>query len=783
MASRYESSVVRLAQHIIRWRWLVIIASVALVIGAASGARFLSLSTDYRIWFSAENPQLQAFEALQKIYTQDDNIAFIVKPADGTVFTQKTLKSIRKLTESAWKIPFATRVDSLTNFQHSFATGDDLTVQDMIGDPNLSPEKMAAIKEIILKEPLLINRIINPDASTTSISVTLTLPGENIDESNVIMAAARKVAAEFLADNPGARVALTGTTPLNEAFATSGEHDAKTLVPLMYGILLLVMVVLLRSATGTFATLLVIAFSAATAMGIAGWVGIQLTPVSLTAPTIILTIAIADSIHILITMFKLMQKGMARNEAIVESLRVNFGPVFLTSLTTIIGFMSLNFSDAPPFRDFGNITAAGVAAAWVYSIFMLPALMAVLPVRVKQTTTKEAGTMDRLANFVIAKCKPVFFTMTLICLGLIAMIPRIELNDQFVRYFDESLTFRADTEFANDNLPGMYQVNWSLPANEDGGISEPDYLAKVDGFTNWLRAQPAVMHVASLTDVFKRLNKNMHADESEFYLLPESRNLAAQYLLLYEMSLPYGLDLNNQINVEKSSLRLIVTMKDMTTVELRTFGADAAHWLEKNFPSAASARPTGAFVMFANISKRNIEGMLTGTFFAFLLIGVTLMIALRSLKLGLVSLVPNLIPAAMAYGIWAIFVGQVGLASAVTTATSLGIIVDATVHFLSKYIRARRENGYDAEQAIRYAFSTVGTALWVTSAILIAGFSVLSFSTFKINGDMGLLTALAIGMALFADFLLLPTILLMVDGKKTKPDTATPAPDKQPIAA
>lgn len=781
MANRYETTIVSLAQQIIRWRWLVLAASLVIVLGAASGARFLSLSTDYRIWFSAENPQLKAFEELQKVYTQDDNISFIVKPVDGKVFTQKTLRGIHKLTESAWKIPFATRVDSLTNFQHSFATGDDLTVQDIIADPNLDPKQMAAIKQVILKEPLLINRIVNPAASTTNVSVTLTLPGKDIDESTIIMAAAHKIAAEFMKDNPGARVALTGTTPLNDAFATSGQRDAQTLVPLMYGLLLLVMAALLRSVSGTFATLLVIAFSAATAMGIAGWIGIQLTPVSLTAPTIILTIAIADSIHILITMFKQMQRGVARNEALVESLRVNFGPVFLTSLTTIIGFMSLNFSDAPPFRDFGNITAMGVAAAWLFSIFMLPALMAVLPVRVKQKTVEEAGNMDRLADFVIRNRKPVFFTMTAICLALIMMIPRISLNDQFVRYFDESLTFRADTEFANDNLPGMYQVNWSLPAKEDGGISEPDYLAKVAGFTQWLRDQPVVTHVASITDVFKRLNKNMHADESEFYRLPESRNLAAQYLLLFEMSLPYGLDLNNQINVEKSSLRLIVTMKDMTTVQLREFGESATHWLEKNFPSAASAKPTGAFVMFANISKRNIEGMLTGTFIAFLLIGVTLMVALRSLKLGLVSLVPNLIPAAMAYGIWSIFVGQVGLASAVTTATSLGIIVDATVHFLSKYIRARRENGYDTEQAIRYAFSTVGTALWVTSAILIVGFSVLSFSTFKINGDMGLLTALAIAMALFADFLLLPTILLMVDRDKKKSETTTPA--EQPAAA
>jgi len=781
MADRYESFVVDFARKIIQWRWAVIVGALLLVVAAASGARFLTMTTDYRVWFSAENPQLQAYEELQKIYTQDDNISFIIKPATGTVFEQKFLASVFKLTQEAWKIPFATRVDSLTNFQYSFAEGDDLTVRDLITKPDLSAEEIAAVKKVALAEPLLINRIITSDSTTTNINVTLTLPGEDLSENAQIMAAARKLANEFLAENPDARVALTGVTPLNDAFNTSGKRDVETLVPIMYGMLLLVMIALLRSFSGTFATLMVIGFSAATAMGIAGWIGISLTPVSLTAPTIILTIAIADSIHILITMFKNMQQGDSKNEAIVESLRVNFGPVFLTSLTTIIGFMSLNFSDAPPFRDFGNITAMGVAAAWVYSIMLLPALMAVLPVRVKPKQQEKSTLMDRLADFVIRRRRPVFFAMTALCLGLIAMIPRIELNDQFVRYFDESLTFRSDTEFANKNLPGMYQVNWSLPAKESGGISEPEYLAKVGDFTDWLRAQKAVTHVATLTDVFKRLNKNMNGDDESFYKLPDSRNLAAQYLLLFEMSLPYGLDLNNQINVDKSSMRLIVTLKDISTVELRNFGKDAKLWLETNFPGAASAEPTSTFVMFANISKRNIEGMLGGTFIAFLLISVTLMLALKSFKHGLVSLIPNLVPAALAYGIWSIFVGQVGLASAVTTATSLGIVVDATVHFLSKYMRARRTRGLDAESAIRYAFSTVGQALWVTTAILIAGFSVLSFSTFKINGDMGQLTALAIAMALLADFLLLPTILLMVDGKRKK--TTTPSPEAQPQSA
>lgn len=770
-----DQRVVSFAHWVIKWRWAIIVLTVVAVIAAATGARYLSITSNYQVFFGKQNPQLQAYEALQKIYTQEDNLSFIIKPAGGDVFTPKILAAIRDLTAAAWRLPYASRVDSLTNFQHSFAEGDSLTIEDLVKDPGaLDAKGLAAVRAVANREPLLSNRIVSLDGAVTNVNVTILQPGKNPKESLETMTAARKLAAKFTADNPGARVALIGVIPLNNAFTESGMRDVKTLVPLMYVILLVVMAALLRSVSATFVTFLVIGFSAATAMGLAGWIGIKLTPMSMMAPTIILTLAIADSIHVLVTLFKEMRQGASKHDAIVESIRVNFGPVFLTSLTTVIGFMSLNFSDAPPFHDLGRITAMGVTAAWIYSILFLPALVAVLPLRVKPRAGTFGWGMDRIAEFVISRRKVVLMAMTIVVVGLGAMIPRISLNDQFVRYFDKSLQFRADNEFAKQHLPGIYQVNWSLPSGQSGGISEPEFLNHAEAFARWLRAQPEVANVVSLTDVFRRLNKNMHGDDESYYRLPETRNLTAQYLLLYEMSLPYGLDLNNQINVDKSSLRMIATLKDITTVGLHQFEGRAEGWLGRNFPTAKDAKATSPFVMFAYISQRNIRGMLFGTFIAFLLISISIMLALRSVKLGLVSLVPNLVPAVMAFGIWSIFVGEVGMASSVTTATSLGVIVDATIHFLSKYMRSRRESGASAEDAVRYAFSTVGTALWVTAGILIVGFAVLALSTFKINGDMGLLTATAIAAALVADFLLLPALLLSVESSRSREGAVTP---------
>ncbi len=781
--SGFDQKVTAYGEWVIRWRWLLIVATLITVMGSAFGVQYLGFSTSYRVFFGSENPQLTAFENLQKIYTKEDNVTFVVQSRSGDIFTAENLTTIRNLTEASWKIPFSTRVDSLTNFQNSYASGDDLTVEDLVGKRlELSPDRLAYIKQTATSEPLLINKLVSTDGTTAGINVSVNLPGKSMLESPQIMAYARDLADQVRAENPDLHVALTGVAALNHAFAEASQGDIQSLIPLMYAALLGIMIILLRSFGATFATVLVIGFSALTALGLAGWAGVLLTPPSATAPTIILTVAVADSIHILITILREMRLGASKRDAIIESLRINFSPVFLTSVTTIIGFMSLNFSDSPPFQDLGNITAVGVAAAWLYSIVFLPAIISVLPIRVKVQPESKTTGMLGFAEFVIRRRKLMFWGITGLVIVLGVFVPRIELNDKFVEYFDPSIQFRTDTDFAMENLSGIYLMEFSLPAADEGGINEPAYLANVDGFKSWFEKQPEVVHVQAMTSVMRRLNKNMHGDDESYYRLPDERNLAAQYLLLFEMSLPYGLDLNNQINVQKSATRLSVTLKNISTRSARILEARAATWLSGNFPSAAQANATGPFVMFSYISQRNIEGMLVGTALALVLISALLMLALRSIKMGFISLVPNLVPAIMAFGLWSIFIGQVGLAASVVAATSLGVIVDATVHFLSKYMRARRTRGDNAEDAIRYAFSTVGTALWVTSLILIAGFAVLALSAFKMNQEMGELMAITLACALIADFLLLPALLLIAD-KAPLSKKASNSPTPQIAAA
>jgi predicted RND superfamily exporter protein len=751
-------------EWLVRWRYPVLIIFTLAAVLAASGARFLTFKTDYRVFFSEDNPQLQAFEELQNTYTKTDNVLFVLAPGSGNVFTRETLASVVALTEAAWQIPYSIRVDSISNYQHTEAEVDDLIVDDLATDVGqLDDAGLARIREIALNEPLIVNRLVSGRGHVTGVNVTIQLPddgtGEEVPE---ITAFARKLVEEVRAGNPDLDVYLTGMVVMNNSFPEVSIHDQKTLVPIMFAVVLVTLILLLRSFSATLATFLVIVFSIITAMGLAGWMGIALTPPSASSPTIILTLAVADCVHVLVSFLHAMRRGLNKTNAMVDSLRINLQPIFLTSLTTVIGFMSMNFSDAPPFRDLGNIVAMGVAAAFVFSVTILPALMLILPVHVKPGPTRRTRMMDKFADFVVQRRAVLFWVMGAVIVTLVTFIPRNELNDEFIKYFDKTIDFRNATEFATENLTGIYTIDYSLGTGESGGISDPEFLADVEAFANWYREQPDVLHVNSLTDIMKRLNKNMHGDAADWYRMPDQRDLSAQYLLLYEMSLPYGLDLNNQIDISKSATRLSVSLENVSSNELLAVEDTAQEWLSANAPEmqANGASPS---VMFAHIGQRNIRSMLTGTSLALVLISLILIFALRSLKIGLVSLIPNLAPAAMGFGLWGLLVGEVGLALSVVAGMTLGIVVDDTVHFLSKYLRARREQHLSSADAVRYAFSTVGMALTVTTLVLIAGFMVLTQSPFKLNSDMGLLTAITIAFALAADFLFLPPFLMKVD--------------------
>ncbi len=750
---------------VLRHRWLVVGLTTLVMLALAAGAPHVVVKNEHRVLFGEGNPQLAAFDALENTYAAANTALIAVAPRQDTVFTREALGAMEELTAAAWEAPHSTRVDSLTNYTHSEADGDDLMVGPLVDDAQaLDDAGVARVRNIALSSPETAGRLVSRDGRVAGLVITFVLPEDSDPAVIEITGYLRTLLAKARASHPDIDYYLTGLVVMNRAFAEATEDDLATLIPVVFLVIVAASAFLLRSVWGTVSIVLVMVFSVNSTMGLAGWMGAVFNPANSGVPIIVMAISVANSVHVVASVLLGMGRGLDRNEAIAESLRTNAWPVLLTAATTAIGFLSLNSSDSPPFHVLGNFVAFGVGCAFVYSLTLLPAVLSLLPLRAPRSLAEGHPFFDRLGAFVVARRRVLLWSAALVTLGLATGVPRIELTDNWTKYFDDRYEFRRHTDFVVKNLTSLNTLEYSLKAEREGGITDPAYLRAVDAFAEWFRSQPEVSHVQAFPDIMKRLNKNMHNDDPAFHRLPDDPELAAQYLLLYELSLPFGSDLNDRIDVGKSATRMTVVVTSSSSREHREIDARGQAWLRANAPRLGTAA-TGLTVVFAHLSKRNIESMLRGTIVAMALISVILIGVFRSVRLGLISLVPNFIPAIMTFGLWGWLVGQVGLAASVMVAISFGIVVDDTIHFLSKYLKFRRD-GVPPADAVRSVFRTVGHALWVTTAVLSAGFLVFASSGFEVSWALGLMVTSTILFALASDFLLLPTLLMALDRRE-----------------
>nr|WP_193784258.1 MMPL family transporter [Vibrio vulnificus] len=743
--------------------WTLIISLMAIV-ATAMGAKNLYFRGDYNIFFDGSNAQLQAFDEIQTTFAKTDNIALVLAPKSGDVFDQRTLTQIQEMTEQAWQVPYSSRVDSLANYQHTEAVDDDLLVEDLLYQSYpLTAERIAKVRAVAMSEPLLVNALVSEKGDVAVINITMQMPGvDETAEVNEVVAYVEQMLSHYRAEYPDVTIYKAGIIAMNHSFAMAAQNDSATLVPTMLLVILVFLTLMLRSFLSVLATLVVIIGAIVATLGIVGWAGMFLHVASVNVPTLIMTLAVADCVHVIASMRHFMRQGMPKSQAIHRSVTLNFVPIIITSVTTAIGFLMMNMSDSPVLRDFGNLSALGVMIACVLSVSLLPALLNLLPVRFSaKQAAKSSDIMDKLADLVVHRRNVLLPLSIVVIAGSAALIPYNKVNDESVKYFDTSSEFRQAADFMEQRIGGMTTMSIAIKTHQSQGIASPEFLEVLGEFTRWLREQPETDHVASLSDIYKRLNKNMHGDDSAYYALPAERELAAQYLLLYEMSLPFGLDLNNQVNVDKSSVKLQLTVKNLGSVELVALEERIYQWFASHAPryQVVASSPS---LMFAHIGETNMASMLSTLPITLILISALMIFALRSWRLGVISLVPNIAPAVIGFGLWALISGEINLGLSVVVTLTLGIVVDDAVHFLAKYQHARKE-GQNAEQAVRYAFHTVGRALWITTVVLVAGFSVLAMSQFRLNSDMGQLSAIVIFVALVIDFVLLPSLLMRFD--------------------
>lgn len=761
------------ADLVVRRRGIISIISVIAGFIVIAGIPNLTLDTDGRVFMDENNPDKILLDRFEGEFAKDDTLSITVAPNDGNVFVPENLLAIEKLTEDAWNLPYVRLVSSLTRFPNTYADGDDgLIVEDLVTDPygvsqaQADQAKITALSRIELK-----NSFVNSDASLTQVSIIFRLPGVDLTrEIPEIMEEVIPLIEQYRTEYPHIDFRYTGSVPMGYQFNVASQDDGATLTPAMLITMLAVVGFLLRTVTGVISVTIVAVLSALISLGALGWTHIPLNSATALAPLMIITLAIASTVHLLSSARQTMEVTSDRKEWARKAVAEHGLAITIACLTTAIGFLSLNFSISPPFRQLGNMVAAGMLGVWVYTLTLLPAFIIWMPGKQKSGAAKVDEVMRQFAEFVIRHQRRLLVGFPLIILAVSAGISQIKLEDDFLRYFDERYEMRQATDFYENNLGGLNVLEYALETGEESGINSIDYLEKVDAFTDFLRDQPEISHVRSVSDIVKQLNKSMNGDREAFYRLPDSDEEVSQYLFLYELSLGYGMDLTDQINIDRSAVRVTAYIPNTTTAAMISLDGRIQHWFDENAPTL-KAPVTGQTHVYTMISARDVPSMLQGTVLALVVISFIILFILRDVRLGLITLVPNLVPAAMAFGVWGYGVGSVTLAVSVVVAMTLGIVVDDTVHFMLKYAEAKKR-GDSAEDAVRYAFKSVGMALTVTTIGLVLGFIILGMSGFAVNRDLARLTAITLSFALVVDFLFLPPLLIWIDKMKTSKNAA-----------
>ena len=751
------------AQMVVSHPRAILAAALLLVAIAAAGLQFIAMSPDLRVFFSDENPDKIALDAFEETFVREDSGIIAVAPKSGDVFSPDAIRAVHEVVERAWYLPYVRRIDSVITFQDSRAEDDAVLVGDLLPDPLAATQaELDAARARALTRPEIVGSLLNPDASMTQVRILFMLPG--IDLRNEAPEAYRAMLAleqEIETEFPQIELFVSGTAAMNASFTLAARKDLKTLLPAMVFVTILILGLSLRSGRGAAIALTVSLISALSGISALCWAGVPLNTATVMAPLIILPLSVAGVTHLL-SATGTATEGIpasdrpARQKAVAEALQRLTPSITLSLITTIIGFLALNFSISPPFWQLGNAVAAGLVVALLLILTLVPALVVIWPPRSAGATRHNQG-LIALAKWTLRHKTAVLLVSVLTLGAIVPGIAKLQFEDDFVAYFDHSFQFRRDTDRIEENLTGLRTLEYPFDAGQPEGVYEPAFLQQVDGFVGWARSQPHVVSVQSVTDTIKQLSMNMNDDDAKAYRLPDARANAAQYVLLYEMSLGYGMDLSDRLSLEKSTLRVTVVLQNVTTADTRHFEDKAAQWIAANAP-LLSAAPTGIAHVFTLIAFRDAKAMVVGTLLALVLVSLAMMVLLRNLRMALISLVPNLLPAALAFGLWGFLSGQVTLAISVVAAMTFGIVVDDTIHMMMAFNRNRRA-GRSHEEASIAAVTEVGRPVIITSLSLMAGFFVMSFSGFALNSDMALLTACTVGFAMLADLFLLPVLL------------------------
>ena len=756
------------AKLLIKYRYLSIGLVLIAVCLLATGLTKLTFNPDLETYFPEGHPAVIRYNEIDDMFIPTDNLIIAVHSNEGTLFNGDSLKVIEELTKKSWTIPYSVRVDSLTNYSYVKSVNDDLIVEPFIEEAEKkSIEFIERRKDLVAGEDIIYKSLISEDKKTSVVSIIVDPPGPNKEDQNSELINYILGFIEPIKEsNENLDIRLLGNPYLDYISPRIVKAEMPVVMPLMLLLIFLIVFLMIRSYVAVLATFVVILMSLIATFGSIGILGSPLNQMVTTIPILIITLALADCIHLFSIYFQNRVKGISSKESMEKSLEMNIQPLFLTTISTCIGFLCLNFIEVAPLRDFGNAVAIGIGFAFIFTIFFIAPIVSFFEVKTASKVTKQTRFSTSVGSFILKNGNKLIFSITSISFLILLCIPMNELDENPTQMYAEGFTsFSSDTLWLDEKLSVTFPVNF-LATNEEGQVSDPDFLKILDKFSVWLEEREQVNHVTSLANNMKNLNKSMHGDDPEWKKIPENADLSAQYLFFYEMSLPMGLDLNSSISQDRKSTKISATLKDMSANEFKEFNNEVLGYIQQNNLENMISEPSSFRVIFTYMVEAIVNSLLYGLFIGILLITLIIGLFFRSYLLPTLSIFPNILPIGMGFGLWGLFVGDVGFMVAVGMGSTLGVIVDFTVHFLSKYELARKEFKKSVEESVIYSFETVGFALIIMTVVLALGFSVLNLVTFIPIQDFAKFSVICFIGGLIINFLFLPNLLMKFDKRK-----------------
>lgn len=749
---------------VIRFRWLITLSVLLLTLTMATQLKHLVFEGSYRVWFGDDSTTLKDYDQFRAVFGNDDAITILFKDDNG-VLNPKALHVIERITEKLWETRYIARVDSLTNYQYVHVNPqnpDDILVDDFIENiDTLTPADLQEKAKIIPNEDQIVGRIISSDLKSTMIVGRLTpKAGNNPDASIVLKTAVEKIIAQE--QQSGYHFHLGGGPILDMAFVSLGEHDVVTFAPIALLITMILLWFVFKKLSIVFLSVSTVVLTSIIVLSLQVLLGYKINNFTANIPIFIVAVGIADAMHLLWIYTVGRRDGMNNHEAIHYSVKQNLLPMILTALTTAVGFISLNVSQIIPIKTLGVATASSALLALALTIFFIPAVLAIInpSVSLQQKVFKTtAGHFARkYTRFIVTHDKKIMFFAIAFFISIGIGLAYTKVDSNTIRYFREDVPFRQTVTFMQEHITGPMVYEVVVDSKCKDGIKSPEFMQTVERFSNDFKAKyPDLRHINSLVDVVKKFNQTLNNSKS----IPQSQELIAQYLLLYSLSLPQGMEINDKMDVDEQFLRVTAQVNVVNTSQDLEMMKWAQLWWE-NTPY--SAKVNGQTVMFANMQHDVTDTLTQSILLSIATVTIILLLFFRNIRMIPFVIIPNVLPVLLILGVMGWIGISVDIGIAIAASIIIGIAVDDTIHFLVKYQDARSRS-LSLEDSLAYVMRYSGATIIFTTVILSLAFMIFSFSQFIPNVNFGIVTAIALIFAVIIDLVLLPTMLSIYDNK------------------